>query len=231
MFRQLVIDGTYQDEVLVALEHLLRPGEVFWDIGANYGFMSIYVDKHFDGAVRTFAFEPNPVVLSELRRNLDLNRTRSVEVVETCLSDSVGESQFFTSADHSWNATLIPAFADAYGQNVPITVKTSTIDDVLRAVPAPNAIKLDVEGSEHLVIRGGTQFLSRARVPIVAEYNVESIRGAGLTPEQYLEMYSRLGYRFYLLKKPIVGLHRWESRYEVSRPSELPPLCNLILLK
>ena len=59
MFRELYVHAHYQDDVLVALRQLLKPGDVFWDIGANYGFMTIYVDRHFEGKVRTISFEPH----------------------------------------------------------------------------------------------------------------------------------------------------------------------------
>src|SRR5687768_852042 len=60
MFRELWLHGFYQDDVLVALSNLLAPGRTFWDVGANFGLMSLWVERRFDGAVRTVAFEPAP---------------------------------------------------------------------------------------------------------------------------------------------------------------------------
>lgn len=231
LFRELYVHGSYQDDVLVALENLLRPGDVFWDIGANYGFMSLYVSKLFNGKVKTVAFEPNRVIVSELQRNVDLNDCgASIRVEPTCLSDRVGTATFHVSRDNAANASLISEFAAEHGQDIAVEVPTTTIDETVKHLPPPSVIKLDVEGGEHLVVAGGESYLSRMTPPIVAEYNVKSIRAAGLSPTSYLDIYRRLGYDVYMLKRPWFGLHRWEGLHPIAGPAEIPPLCNLVLL-
>jgi FkbM family methyltransferase len=231
MFRELYVHGLYQDDVLVALEHLLRPGDVFWDVGANYGFMSVWVHRRFGGRVRITAFEPNPIVLRDLRVNLELNGASDVRVEEICLSDAEGEVRFFTSEDHSWNATLIAEFAAAQGEGIEVRAQATTIDRYVEAHPAPAAIKLDVEGAEHLVVAGGRRFLASARTSLVAEYNIASIQAAGLTGEGYLDLFRELGFRIELLRRPWVGRYRWSDRIAVRSAAVLPPLCNLVLTK
>lgn len=231
MFRELYVNGSYQDDVLVSLRSLLRPGDVLWDIGANYGFMSIYIDRYFSGNVDIFAFEPNPVVLMELERNLELNRCLNVTVESICLADRVGTADFYISKDHSWNATMIPEFAKKHAEDTKIEVAVSTIDECVKRLPPPNVIKLDVEGAEHLVVKGGEHFLRDGETSIVAEYNVDAIRDSGLTPGAYLDIFRDLGYRMHLLRRPIFGSYRWKSLHRVEDESQLPPLCNLILTK
>jgi FkbM family methyltransferase len=230
MFRELYVHGVYQDDVLVALRNLLRPGDVFWDIGANYGLMSIYVDRCFGGQVQTVAFEPNPSVAEELRRNIGVNGCRSIDVEELCLSNEIGTAKFYTSADHSWNATLIKQFASSTGEDIEIEVPTSTLDECVRRITPPSVIKLDVEGAEHLVVEGGREFLSATRVPMVVEYNLESIRDSGLTPEEYLSLFREMGYAVHLIRRPLWGSYRWRDLFRVKDDSAIPSLCNLVLL-
>ena len=158
MFRELFVNGFYQDDVLAALCHLLRPGDVFWDVGANYGFMSIYVDHMFAGTIKTVAFEPNPIVVKELQRNLSANNCKGVHIEQSCLSDRVGEATFYLSETHSWNATLLENFASMHNENIVIKVQSSTIDAYIQTASPPSVIKIDVEGAEHLVIQGGRDF-------------------------------------------------------------------------
>lgn len=231
MFRELFVNGLYQSDVLVALENLLRPGGVFWDIGANYGLMSLYVDRRFAGGVRTIAFEPSPPVLEVLRRNVEANACHSIQIEPICLADRSGTAPFYSSPDNSWNATLIESFAEATGESERIEVTVSTIDECAERLPKPTAIKIDVEGAEPLVIRGGESFLRKSNVPIVAEYNVLAIREFGWSPQQYLDLYRELGYRPHFIHRPNFGLHRWRDLHAVSHPDELPPLCNLVLMK
>jgi len=231
MFRALYLHGSYQDDVLCALRALLSPGRVLWDVGANYGLMSIYVDRVFAGAVTTIAFEPSPIVLPELRRNLALNGCKSVRVEPICLSDRVGKVRFFTSSDHSWNATLIESFARAAGEDVEIEVDSSTIDECVERLPAPDVIKVDVEGAEHLVVSGGRRFLKSAATSIVAEYNVQALEEAGLDGRRYLDLYRELGYEVHYLKRPLWGRYRWDHLVAVRDERQLPTLCNVVLLK
>jgi FkbM family methyltransferase len=231
MFRELFVNGLYQSDVLVALRNLLRPGGVFWDIGANYGLMSLYVDRHFRGAVRSVAFEPSPMVLTELRRNVEANDCRSVQIEPICLSDRPGTVTFYTSPDNSWNATLIKQFAESSREADSIEVEASTLDECVKRLPPPDVIKLDVEGAEPLVIAGGETFLRGASAAIVAEYNELAIRDFGWTPERYLDLYRDLGYRIQRIPRRSVGLHRWSDLIGVRGPDELPGLCNLVLTK
>ena len=231
MFRELYVHGCYQDDVLAALSALLRPGGVFWDIGANYGFMSIFVEKTFNGAVRTVAFEPNPVVLDELRKNLHLNNCSNIDVQPICLSDQVGTATFYTSRDHSWNATLIRAFAENYHEDMQVQVQTSTIDHMVKLLPPPSVIKLDVEGAEHMVLQGGETFLANSHVPVIIEYNTSALNEVGITPAQYLQSFFRLGFTPHVMRRPLWGHHRWSSLSCIRDHRELPVLCNLVLLK
>lgn len=231
MFRELWLHGFYQDDVLVALSNLLAPGGVFWDVGANFGLMSLWVERQFTGAVKTVAFEPAPTVAATLRRNLELNRTRAVTVETLCLSDQPGTVTFYTSPDHSWNATLIPSFAQKYGEDVAIQVQATTLDDYAASHPPPTVIKLDVEGAEHLVVKGGQRLLRDHDLAVIAEYNTIALADVGLAPAAYLALFTDLGYRPYQMRRPLTGWHRWDSLHPISDPSQLPPLTNLILLK
>jgi len=231
MFRELWLHGHYQDDVLVGLAHLLEPGGVFWDVGANFGLMSLWVEHRFKGQVRTVAFEPAPTVAATLRRNLELNHARGIQVEQICLSDRPGKVTFYTSADHSWNATLIPAFARKYGEDIAIEVDATTMDAYATAHGPPTVIKLDVEGAEHLVVMGGQKLLRDHDVAVIAEYNTVALAAVGLSPAQYLELFTKIGYRPHLLRRPLWGWHRWASLHEVRDPAALPGLCNLILLK
>jgi hypothetical protein len=81
------------------------------------------------------------------------------------------------------------------------------------------------------VIAGGREFLSKSCVPIVAEYNLESIRDANRTPAAFLGMLRELGYDVYRMPRPWVGGYRWESLKRVHDERELPELCDIVLSK
>jgi hypothetical protein len=104
------------------------------------------------------------------------------------------------------------------------------LDEMVKVLPEPDVMKVDVEGAEHLVLEGGRQFLSRRHPPIVIEFNRRSVVDAGQTAEGFLELFRSLGYEAYLLRRPWFGFHQWEGRTKVTRADRLPALCNLVLL-
>ena len=229
MLHELYVHRHYQNDVLVALAQLLSPGDVFWDVGANHGFMSLWVSRVFNGTVRTIAFEPNPEVLPSLRWNVEANAA-AVEVEPVALSDVPGRARLFSTAGQSWNATLSEDFAGHATGDDAVEVPMTTIDEAVTSLPLPSVLKIDVEGAEAKVLAGGRQTLAGLRPPIVAEYNAVSLSDAGLSGEEYLDMFRELGYTPHVMDRPWVGWHRWEALHPVASAAELRPLCNLILL-
>ncbi|MGC2526754.1 MAG: FkbM family methyltransferase [Candidatus Acidiferrum sp.] len=121
-------------------------GGVFYDIGANVGFYSLLASNLIDPG-KVFAFEPLPVNISYLRRHLELNRRRNVEVLEIAISDLEGEACFEEEATGSMGR-----LADQ-GK---LCVRTSTLDALLQAqkIPPPDYIKMDIEGEELRALLG-----------------------------------------------------------------------------
>ena len=95
-------------------------------------------------------------------------------------------------------------------------------------------IKIDVEGAEHLVLKGGRETLRTREIDVIAEFNPKSIRDAGLTPAEYLRLYTRkLGYTPYRMHRPRWGWHRWRSLHPLASVDDLPLTheSNLVFLK
>ena len=78
--------------------HLLRPDDLFLDIGANVGTYTVLASG-VCGA-RTYAFEPDPGTVCHLRRNIAVNRLNDrVQVYECALGASSGEATFTVGLD------------------------------------------------------------------------------------------------------------------------------------
>ncbi len=150
-----------------------QPGEVFIDIGANVGMYSIWAAK--TRGVRTFAFEPESQNYALLCRNIAMNGLMD-HVVAYCLalSDSAGYSllhlsQFkLGSSCHSFGEKVDHQLAHRDTQLsqgcVAATLDALVADGVL---PAPNHIKIDVDGLEHKVLTGCRSVLGDARLKSV----------------------------------------------------------------
>lgn len=136
-------------------------GAVLWDIGANVGLYSIYAAKQ--RKCRVWAFEPSVFNLECLARNVFLNElTDRICLVPLALSDQLGPSRLhMTSTD--WGGAL-SAFGQDYGhdgkklqQVFEFPVLGISMEDAVQrlGIPQPDYIKIDVDGIEHLILKGG----------------------------------------------------------------------------
>jgi FkbM family methyltransferase len=172
--------GTTEPLVQEALAGLLRPADVFYDIGANVGFFTILGAHMVGPGGRVFAFEPLPENAVALRRNAALNGFDHVTLIEAAVSHAAGTATLFTAAEPTWAKLATPGDAQATERTV--TVRLVTIDDLLAegSVAAPTLVKIDVEGAELDVIAGMTHTIERHRPVILCEMHGKNHEFAAL---------------------------------------------------
>jgi FkbM family methyltransferase len=147
--------GFYEYEKQKLISREVRPGSVFWDVGANVGFYSLLASK-LVGSGKVFAFEPAPRNLSYLRKHLTLNRVRNVEVLAIAVCDKNGSSRFETE-----ESGLMGHLSGEGGITVPTATLDSLVDD--GAVLPPDYVKMDIEGAELLALHGASRTFQRFR--------------------------------------------------------------------
>jgi FkbM family methyltransferase len=142
--------GLHEFVEMAFVLHLLRPRDLFLDIGANIGSYTVLASK-VCGA-RTIAFEPDPEAAAVLSSNIRANNIESLASVRrTALGDHCGEIGFTTGLDTT-NRVAVPG--DDATQIVPL----ARLDDIPDAA-MPTLIKLDVEGYEEHVLAGAGRVL------------------------------------------------------------------------
>lgn len=156
----IVVDFSVHTEGVVVANLLeeLHSDDVFFDVGANYGFYSCFAASVIGGN-RVYAFEPNPLNIERLRRNHELNGTSGVHIVEKALSDSIGEVPFDRP---SWYRTWSGTSGIRDPEKSSYSVEAITGDALCRqvTVSTPSVLKIDVEGAEMRVLRGCSDTLS-----------------------------------------------------------------------
>lgn len=160
--------STKEPETLEWIDNISN-NSVFWDIGANVGLYACYAAKRLGCEV--FAFEPSVFNLELLARNIYANGlTEKVTIVPLPLSNRLAVSKLnMTSTD--WGGAL-STFGENYGHDGRVlakifefsTIGLSMSDAVdLLNIPQPDYIKMDVDGIEHLILKGGGAVLEGAR--------------------------------------------------------------------
>jgi len=157
--------------------HTLRAGEVFWDIGANQGFWSILLAGR---GVQAHAFEPTPITFQNQIKQFAAQRSPHRELLHghnLAMSSKVGKMRF--TVDRGQANYLLKddeTYAGAIAE-----VEVTTIDGYSSQAPAPNFIKIDVEGWTLPVLQGAVETL---KSPHLHALVIETFRFAdGATPE------------------------------------------------
>jgi FkbM family methyltransferase len=142
---------------------------VFYDVGANVGYFSIEMAARLGGAVRVVAFEPQAALAATITASARLNGMASVTVVPAIVGDGSRTAQLYLAP-----ATIhASAVRDSGRGSTGVSpVEMVSIDDLIAAgeIPPPDLVKMDVEGSEHLVFRGARRTFRSRQPHIFLEY-------------------------------------------------------------
>jgi FkbM family methyltransferase len=182
------------------LSHL-RPGGVFLDVGAHYGWLSLKAARRVGRQGRVVAFEPSPVLLDILRYHQGRNRLSQMMVVGSAVSDrdAAGETLYLLNGGLSSRNSLtigrpgLP-FLEGAGMTA-AEIPTLKLDSFCEATGiAPGVIKIDVEGAEGMVLRGAAGILRRHR-PVLVISTHPYWFPAGESAERLFDLLGGYGYK------------------------------------
>jgi FkbM family methyltransferase len=159
-------------QLFALLPRIVKRGDVVWDVGANVGLFSFAAAALAGEAGSVVAIEPDAWLVLLLRRSAAAAppQRAKVEVVPAAVGERVGLAQF-NIARRGRAASHLAGLGrvQAGGSRETTTVVIVTLDWLLDQFPAPQVLKIDVEGAENLVIRGAKKILNEVRPVIVCE--------------------------------------------------------------
>ena len=187
-----------EPETVEWIETFLKEGEVLYDIGANVGAYSLVAAKFFGHKVKVYAFEPAFLNFPQLCKNLALNSCQdSVIPFQIALSDETGIENFnYYSLTPGGAVHTLGEAVDYLGAEfTPAAIQPVLryrVDDFIQQfhIPAPNHIKIDVDGTEFAILKGMDQTLANGSVRSML---LEITPGRGLGP-QIIEYLSNQGF-------------------------------------
>jgi FkbM family methyltransferase len=165
--RLIAADLSIEPHVIRWIEEQLRPGEIYFDVGAHYGFTALAACRRAGATGRVIAFEPSPPLQHLLAFHRTANRARNLEILgeAVCDIDSAGLPFFLVNRGMSFRNSLTTGAhdtpyltpADKSEVRVPAT-RLDTFCANRNIIPA--LVKIDVEGAEFAVLRGAENLLS-----------------------------------------------------------------------
>jgi FkbM family methyltransferase len=197
---EILITDTWQPQVWQAISDGLSPGAVLLDVGAHIGYDSLKGSVRVGESGKVISFEPNPATLEQLRANIAASHATNVTIEPIACSDKEEMLTLYdsTSEGNSGASSLSLANADQKTQGTlpSYTVKGRPIDNVVRelGLNRVDAIKVDVEGAEYLVLRGARETLQRFHPKLVMEVSPRQLANMNATVEDLVALLTELGY-------------------------------------
>lgn len=182
--RHIAQDRRDLEHLRAILAAVLAPDADCVDVGAHRG--AVLADcLRLAPAGRHVAYEPLPDLAAELARAFP-----AVDVHATALADHAGEESFVHVVSRpGWSGFRERPYPGEE-QLERITVRTETLDASLPAGLAPAFIKIDVEGAELGVLRGGIETIARHRPVIAFEHGLGAADVFGTTPADVWDLLS-----------------------------------------
>jgi len=175
----------------------LRAGDVFIDIGANFGFYSLFAARRIGETGAVHAFEPVPRMADLFVRSMEQNRLTNIVVNRIALADVPGEHLMHIPARNLGESS----FGEVRGTTERITVPVTTLDAYVRerSLSRIDFIKMDIEGAEGLALKGMRQTITQFRPKVLMEINPERLRTLGSSVEEVIRPFQELGYQITLI--------------------------------
>lgn len=189
----LMESGGWQEDVISLMTRFVRPGMTVVDAGANVGYVSVHASKLVGPTGRVFCVEADPANVSILRANLWRSGCTNARVLPIAAWSERAELNLSVNPEGGGACSQVGP-----GANEGSTVAAYRLDDVIDGTV--DYLKIDCEGSDHLVLSGATGlFRAKPRMIATVEFVPDHDMHTGDTPEDVLGTYRELGLKPYMI--------------------------------
>ena len=194
--------SSYEDQLYAAL---VRHGDVCFDVGANYGEVALFLAQTVGESGLVVAFEPVWPMYTELCRFIQRDTTQKAPIltVPMGMSDAVKDATIHVpNGDFTMGSMADPAAWAGAQPGAKLDthrVRFTTLDAYLATTGfrPPTFLKIDVEGAELFVPRGGEKLLTSGTPPLMLiEVFAPWEKAFGYQPWEPLSWLMERGYRF-----------------------------------
>jgi FkbM family methyltransferase len=172
----------------------LREGDIFLDIGANFGFFSVLAASIVGALGRVYAIEASPSILPVLSANT--KKFENVVIIESAAGNRTGTTEFFMTDDFVNSGVALSPFVDGSKR---ISVPIDKLDNLLKRYNCfdgrLNFIKCDVQGDEVPVLEGLRKTIeANSELRLITEWAPAWMNNAGYNAHEFPNFIRRLGF-------------------------------------
>ena len=192
----LLLDGFWEMWLTIFFTRTIQPGMTIIAVGANFGYYTLLFGALVGPQGRVFAVEPNPAVLPNLRRSVQLNGLADrTTIIEAAAGAAEGEASLFAPHGEPKNSAIVAApdaIPPEWGRCY--AVRQVALDCLIATVPRVDLIKIDAEGAEQDILTGMEAILRRDKPVLLMEFTPGRYADASAFMARLGRIYRRMRY-------------------------------------
>lgn len=190
----LILKKTFEPLEVNLFKKIVKKGIKFIDVGANLGYYTLFVANLIGDKGRVFAFEPDPYNFSLLLKSIKSNGFNNIECFNKAVAEKNGKLNLSLSLDLLGDHNAITD-----SEREVIKVDKVTLDSILQKEKI-DLIKIDVQGTEELVLKGMRKIVSINKdIIVMCEFCPDLILASNLDPQGFISTVKELGLSCYII--------------------------------
>ena len=199
----LILDGVWEEWTEATLRRTVLPGMHVLEIGANVGYFTLTMAQRAgaDGFVHAFECDPDLAQIAE--DNAEMNGfSKRVTIDRRAVGEHAGSATFQRARRHRGGGTLVAGLQQIpelrTSEREALEVEVITVDAIVASKRPPDFVKIDAEGAEMWILRGGQSLFARNGLPLIVlmEFCPGFLQSAGSDPAEELRRFSEWNFTF-----------------------------------
>ena len=184
------------DKAEKVLFDFVQQGMNVIDIGANIAGTSLNLAKRTSPGGKVFSFEPSPYNYQQAAENISLNNFSNIKLINQGLGNIKTTAYLYDVNSNNRGMARILNNGDRDGSYEKAAVEIDTLDSSMQKfdIPSPSLIKIDVEGYEFKVLKGGQETIMKHRPVLFIELDDNNLREQGNNARELIQSLITLEY-------------------------------------
>lgn len=196
--------GDLDRKITWICQQIVRPGDTVLDIGANIGIVTLWLSTLVGKSGKVHAFEPNPALQKILAETLTHNQISNVRLHPVALGSEQCLLKLRIPRANAGAASLIrhQDLSDSNGMKDGIVVPVRPLSKIVaeEGIKSIRLIKIDVEGFEAEVFKGGQEVLKTIRPEAILFELNEKWQGK-ISEQPVIKILNEFGYGFFSIPR------------------------------
>jgi FkbM family methyltransferase len=167
----ILFNRYYENETNLIIQEYIKEGDYVVEAGAQIGSETLLIANRVGKTGKTFAFEPNPLMMKRLQINTTLNDFKDrLALFEMALGEQDKDLSFYIKSEETSNQGMSSKYRFD-NDLIEINVRQQTLDNWMatQKIPKLDFFKMDVQGAEMDILNGASHTMSTHRPLIFLE--------------------------------------------------------------